>query len=103
MLPLLLEKKKRSGNVSLKTNITAVNNKVTIDTLIRQFYISVQYFYITNQLIPGDISRVIYKPTKVLKINYFTQTLQGNLSHINKTELMNRYIIKSIKSKWVRL
>ena len=93
----------RSGKVSLKTRLTEVDNKMTLDMLIKNFYIAVQYFYITNQLISGDISRVIYKPTEVMESDYFTQALKEKLFHINKMELMNVYFVKRIESKWVRL
>ena len=83
MLSLSL-KKDRSGKLSLKTGIIRIDHKMTIDTLLKHFYIAVWYFYITNRLISGDISRVIYKPTETMKSNYFTQALQGKLFHINK-------------------
>ena len=76
---------------------------MTLDMLMKHFYIVVQYFYITNRLISGDFSRVIYKPTKTMKSNYFTQALQGKMLNINKMELMNVHLNKSIESKWVRL
>ena len=90
----LSSKKERSGKVSLKTGIIGIDNKMTINTLMKHFYIAVRYFYITNQSISGDISRIIYKSTKVVNSNYFTQALQGKLFHTNKMELMNVYFIK---------
>ena len=78
----LSSKKERNRKVSLKTGIIGIDNKMTINTLMKHFYIAVQYFYITNQLISGDISRVIYKPTEVMESNYFTQAHHGkNISH----------------------
>ena len=99
----LSSNKNRNEKVSLKTRLIGVDNKMTIDMLMRHFYIAVQYFYITNPFISGDIDRVIYKPTEIIKNNYFVQALQRKLFHINKMELMNMYVIKSIESKWVRL
>ena len=99
----LSSKKDRNGKVSLKTGIIRIDNKMTMYTLMKHFYIAVQCFYINNRLISGDISRVIYNPTEVMKSNYFTQALQGKLFHTIKMELMNLYFIKSIESKWVRL
>ena len=96
-------KKQRNGKVSLKPRIIGIDNKMTIDMLMKHFYIAVRYFYITNQLMTGDISRVIYNPTEVMESNCFTQNLQEKLFHTNKMELMNVYFIKSIKSKWMRL
>ena len=102
MLPLS-SKQKSNGKSSSKARRIGVDNKMTLDMLMNRFYIVVQYFYITNQLISGDISGVIYKPTEVLENNCFTQTLERKLFHANKMELMNMYFIKSIKSKWARL
>ena len=59
----LYHRKKGNGKVSLKTRVIGVDNKMTIDKLMKYLYIAAQYFYITNQIISGDISRVIYKPT----------------------------------------
>ena len=68
-------KKQQNGKVWLKNGILRVDSKMTINMLIQHLYISVQYFYITNRLISGDISRVIYKPTTIMKSNYFTQAI----------------------------
>ena len=99
----LSSKKERSSKVSLKTGIIEIDNKMTINMLMKYFYIAARYFYITNWLISGDINKVIYKPTEAMKSDYVTEALQGKLFNINKTELMNVYVIKSIKSKLVRL
>ena len=96
-------KKQRKGKVSLKNGLKGVDYKMTINMLMKNLYIVVRYFYITNRLISGDISRVIYKPTKTMKSNYFTQAIQGKLININKLELTKVNVIKSIRSKWVRL
>ena len=96
-------KKERNEKVSLKTGIIGIDCKMTINILMKHLYTVVQYFYITNQLISGDISRVIYKPTETMKSNFFTQILKGKLFYINKMELMKVNVIKSIKSNWVRL
>ena len=68
-------KKQQKGKVSLKNGIIGVDYKMTINMLMQHLYIAVRYFYITNRLIFGDISRAIYKPTKTLKSNYFTQAI----------------------------
>ena len=47
--------------------------------------IAVRYFYITDRLKAGDVSRVIYKPTEEMESDYFTKALQGKRStHIVK-------------------
>ena len=68
----LSSKKQRNGKVSLKTGIIGVYYMMTITMLMEYSYIVVRYFYIINQLILRDISRVIYKPTKSMKSNYFS-------------------------------
>jgi len=73
-----------------------------INMLMKHLYIAVRYFYITNRFISGDISRVIYKPTKTMKSDYFTQAIQGKIININKFELTKVNVIKSNGSKWVR-
>ena len=96
-------KKQWNGNVSLKNGVIGVDYKMTINMLIKILYIAIQYFYMTDQLIYGDISRAIYKPTKILKSNYFTQVIEGKLININQLKWTKVNIIKSIGSKWVRL
>ena len=96
-------KKQRNRKVSLNNGILRVVYKMTIKMLMKLLYISVWYFYITNRLISGDISRVIYKPSKSMKSDSFTQAVQGKLININKLELTKVNSIKSIGSKWVKL
>ena len=55
----LSSKQKSNGKSSSKARLIGVDNTMTLDMLMKHFYIAVQYFYITNQLIAGDISRVI--------------------------------------------
>ena len=71
--------------------------------LMKQLYIAVWYFYITNWPILGKIIRAIYTPTKITKNNYFTKTVQGELIDINKLELNKMNSTKSIISKQVGL
>ena len=96
-------KKQRNEKVSLNDGILGIDYKMTINTLMEHLYIAVQYFHITNQLISGKNNRLIYKPTKTMKSDYFTQTIQGKLTILNKFELTKVNSIKSIESKWVRL
>ena len=44
----LSSKKERNGKVSLKNGIVGIDNKMTINTLMKHLYIAVQYFYITS-------------------------------------------------------
>ena len=92
-------KKQQNGKVSLNNGILGVDYKMTINMLMKNLYIAVQYFYITNRLISGNISRVIYKPTKTMKSDYATQIIQGKLININKLELTKMNSFKSIGSE----
>ena len=94
-------KKQWKGEVSLKNGILRVDYKTSIYMLIKKKCIAVQYFYIMNRLFSGDISIVIYKPTKKLKSNYFTQAIKGKLININHLKFTKVNVIKSIKPKWV--
>ena len=44
----LSSKQKSNEKGSLKTRLIRVDNKTTLDMLMKNFYIIVQYFYITN-------------------------------------------------------
>ena len=100
----LSSKKQQNGKVSLNNDILWIDYKMIINILMKHLYITIQYVYITNRLISSKISsRVIYKPTKTVKSNYFIQTIQGKVTDINKLELTEINSIKSIWSKWVRL
>ena len=70
---------------------------------MEQLYITVQYFYITNQLTLEKISRAIYTPIENLKNNYLTKTIHGELIDINRLELNKKNSTKHILSKRVRL
>ena len=50
--------------------------------------INVKYFYTTDQLKAGDISRIIYKPTGDMESDYLPKTLQGNSFHTHRKTLM---------------
>ena len=41
----------------------------------RTKHINVRYFYITDRLKDGDVSRVIYKPTRDMESDYLTKAL----------------------------
>ena len=54
----------------------------------RTKHINVQYFYITDRLKAGDVSRVIYKPTGDMESDYLTKALQGKAFYAHHTTLM---------------
>ena len=72
----LSSKKQRNGKISLNNNILGADYNMIINVLVKYLYIDVGYLYITNRLISGDISRVIYKLTRIMKRNYFIQAIQ---------------------------
>ena len=54
----------------------------------RTKHINVRYFYITDRLKAGDVSRVIYKPTGDMESDYLTKVLQGKSFHAHRKTLM---------------
>ena len=54
----------------------------------RAKHINVRYFYITDRLKAGDISRIIYKPTGDMESDYLTKALQSKLFHTHCKTLM---------------
>ena len=54
----------------------------------RTKHINVWYFYITDRLKAGDISKIIYKPTGDIKSDYLTKALQGKAFHTHCKTLM---------------
>ena len=54
----------------------------------RTKHINVRYFYITDRLKAGDISRVLYKPTSDIKSDYLTKALQGKAFQAHRKTLM---------------
>ena len=54
----------------------------------RTKHINVRYFYITDRLKAGDVSRVIYKPTGDMESDYLTKALQGKAFHAHCKTLM---------------
>ena len=51
-------------------------------------YISVHYFYITNQLKKGEVSEVVYKSTEDMASDYLTKALQDKLFIKHRKTLM---------------
>ena len=54
----------------------------------RTKYINVRYFYITDRLKVGGISRFIYKPTGDVESDYLTKVFQGKLFYALRKTLM---------------
>ena len=54
----------------------------------RTKHINVRYIYITDRLKAGDVSRVIYKPTRDMESDYLTKALQGKVFHAHRKTFM---------------
>ena len=74
----------------------------------RTKHINVRYFYITDRLKAGDVSRVIYKPTGNMETYYSTKALPGKAFHAHRKTLMgldgiskHMFYKKYKKSKWM--
>ena len=75
------------------------NYKLSINMLMKQLYIAVQYFYITNRLTLEEDYQAIYTPTTTTRSDYLTRTIDGELIDINKLEMNKMNSTKSIVSK----
>ena len=67
--------------------------------LMKQLYIAVRYFYITNQITLEEDYQAIYTPTTTTRSDYLTKTIDGELIDINKLEMNKMNSTKSIVSK----
>ena len=94
-----LSKKQQNGEVSLNNVALGFNYKSTINMLMKQLYIAVQYFYITNQFTLEEDYQAIYTPTTFTRSDYLTNTIDGELTDINKLEMNEINSTKSIISK----
>ena len=54
----------------------------------RTKHINVRYFYITDRLKAGDVSRVINKPTRDMESGYLTKALQQQAFHAHRISIM---------------
>ena len=59
-----LSKKQQNGEISLNNVALGFNYKLSINILMKQLYIAVQYFYITNQLTLEEDSQAVYTSTQ---------------------------------------
>ena len=76
---------------------------LSINILMKQLYIAVQYFCVLNQITLEDDCHVVYAPSANTKSEYLTKTIDGELININKLEMNKMNSTKSIVSKRVRL
>ena len=82
-----LSKKQQNGEVSLNNVALGFNYKLSIIMLMKQLYIAVRYFYITNRLTMKGDYQAIYPPTTTTKSDYLTRTIAGKLIDIDKMEI----------------
>ena len=73
--------------------------KLLINMSMKQLYIVVRYFYITNRLTMEEDYQAIYTPTATTRSDYLTKTINGELIYINKLEMNKMNSTKSIVSK----
>ena len=77
--------------------------KLSINMLMKQLYIALQYFYVFNRITLEDDCHVVYVPSADTKSEYLTKTIDGGLININKLEMNEINNTKSIVSKQMRL
>ena len=77
--------------------------------VMKQLYIAVRYFYITNWLTMEEDYQAIYPSTTTTRSDYVTKTIDGELIDINKLEMNEMNSTKSVVSKqgdrkyWINL
>ena len=98
-----LSKEQQHRKVSLNNVVLGINYKLLINMLLKPLYITVQYFYIINQITLEEDYLAIYTPTTTTKSDYLTKTIDGELIDINKLEMNKMNSTKSIVSKQARL
>ena len=97
-----LSKKQQNGKVSMNNAALGFDYKLSINMLMKQLYIAVQYFHILNRITLEEDCHVMYA-SKNTKNEYLTKTIDGELIDINKLEMNKMNSTKSIVSRQVRL
>ena len=67
-----LSKKQQHGEVSLNNVALGLDYKWSINMLMKQLYIAVRYFYITNRLTMEEDYQAVYPPTTVQPLEKIT-------------------------------
>ena len=98
-----LSKKQQNGKVTLNNAAIGFDYKLSINMVMKQLYIAVQYFYILNQITREEDCQVVYAPSANTKSEYLIETIEGELIDISKLEMSKMNSTKSIVSKRVRL
>ena len=98
-----LSKKQQNGKVSMNNAALGFDYKLSINMLMKQLYIAVQYFYVLNQITLEEDCHVVYAPSANTKSECLTKTIDGELIDISKLEMNKMNSTKSIVSKRARL
>ena len=91
-----LSKKHLSGKVSMDNAALGFDYKLSINMLMKQLYIAVQYFYVLNRITLEVDCQVVYAPSANTKSEYLTKTIDGELININKLEMNKMNSTKTI-------
>lgn len=97
-----ISKEQPNGGVSLNNVSLELDYKLPINTLMKQLYIAVQYFYDTNWLTMEEDYQAIYSLTISKRSDYVTKTIDGELIDINQLEMNKMNSTKSIVSTQMR-
>ena len=82
-----LSKQKHHGKIPLNNVVLGIDYKLSINMLMKQLYIAVQWFHIINQMIMKEDCQAIYTPTTTTKSDHLTKTIDGELININKLKI----------------
>ena len=96
-------KKQQNEKVSLNSDALGFDYKLLINMLMKQLYITVQYFYVFNQIILKKDYHVVHAPSANTKSEYLTKIIVGEVINIRKLEMNKINSTKSVISKQVRL
>ena len=77
--------------------------KFSINILMKQLYIAVQYFPVLNEITLEEDCHIVYVPSANTKSEYLTKTIDGKLIDINKLKVKEINSTKSIVSKRMKL
>jgi len=54
----------------------------------RTKHINVRYFFVTDRLKQGDVSKIVYKPTELMQSDYLTKALMGKAFYMHRATLL---------------
>ena len=83
--------------------VLGIDYKLSINMLMKQLYIAVQYLYTTNRITLEEDCQAIYTSTATTQSDYLTKTIGGEIINISKLKLNKMNSTESIVSKRMRL